>query len=220
MDGIAPLTATDDTAVGQVAQLHATLLPGSPIPRLGSRFMRRFYYRSLVADDLIHCQISYVAGRPAGFITCTAQPARFMAEGLRRHWLQLGWVMLGEVLADPRRLVVIFWTLNYMRRRPGRPHDPGEGEILSFGVLPEFRTSAFVQQTGRRIAGELFASARAFFAASGISRYRAVVESGNREALMFYHAQGWQVKPGGGGAPGTIILEAGVASPPDSHRPS
>lgn len=217
-DGIAPLMAMDGTAVEDIARLHATLLPASPIPRLGLGFMRKFYYRSLVADNLIHCQVSYVAGQPAGFITCTAQPSRFMAEGLRRHWFRLAWVMLGEVLADPRRLVVIFWTLNYMRRRPGPAHEPGEGEILSFGVLPEFRTTTFVRQSGRRIAIELLAAARDFFATTGIPRYRAVVESGNREALLFYSAQGWHVKPGGGGAPGTIILQAGVASPPPTQE--
>lgn len=200
-----PLDGANSEAVEHIARLHTDLLPGSPIARLGLRFMKQFYYRLLIADGLIGCQLSYVDGEPAGFIVYTNQPSRFMVEGLRRHWLFLSGVLLREILADPRRLRVVLWTLNYMRRSD-RPAEPGEGEILSFGVVPKFRNSRFLRLTGRHLSMELFASATDFFRSEGIERYRAVVESGNREALMFYHAQGCHPKQDTRDAPERIIF--------------
>ena len=204
--GLLPLDPTDATAVEHMARLHAELLPGSPIARLGRRFMTRFYYRSLVAEGLLGCYLDYVDGQPAGFIACTAQPTRFMIEGLRRHWLYLPAVLLLEIVTDPRRLRVILWTLQYMRRGAGTPAEPGEGEILSFGVVSEFRTPRFVRRSGRRVSWELFMRARDYYRVAGVERYRAVVQSDNREALMFYHAQGCRVNQGVTGGPRTLVI--------------
>jgi ribosomal protein S18 acetylase RimI-like enzyme len=206
-DGLVPLQPGDRNAVRDVARLHQALLPGSPIPRLGRRFMERFYYRTLVEDGLLAAHLYYVEGRAAGFITLTAVPSRFMAEGLRRHWWGLAGILLWELLADPRRIAVIVWTLRHMGRQGVAPAEPGEGEILSFGVLPEFRTPAFVRRSGRRIAGELFDRAVASLQADGTHRIRAVVETRNREALMFYHARGCQVRAGAESVPGTVLLD-------------
>jgi ribosomal protein S18 acetylase RimI-like enzyme len=203
-DGLEPLDPRDSSAVDAIARLHSELLPGSPISRLGRRFMRRFYYRLLVADRLIGGHLFYVEGQPAGFIAYTAQPGRFMIEGLKRHWLFLSGLMGADLLADPRRLRTVIWTLNHMRQ-PGHAPAPGEGEILSFGVSPEFRNSQFVRRTGRRVSAELFECARDYFRRQGIAHYRAVVESGNREALLFYHAHGCRPKAGER-LPGRVVI--------------
>jgi len=204
-DGIAPLQPGDRVGSEAVARLHAALLPDSPIARLGPYFMGRFYYDTLVADRLITCHVAYVDGIPAGFITLTARPATFMAEGLRRHWLRLSWVLAREVVSSPRRLRVMLWTFGLLRRRAAAPV-PDEGELLSFGVLPEFRDMAFVRRTGRRIASELFAAALADLRAAGLDRYRAVVVTNNAAALMFYQAQGGRADPDRVSLPGTLVI--------------
>jgi ribosomal protein S18 acetylase RimI-like enzyme len=204
-DGIARLQPGDRAGSEAVARLHAALLPDSPIARLGPHFMGRFYYEALVADQLIGCHMAYVEGAPAGFITLTARPATFMAEGLRRHWPRLAWVLAREVVSSPRRLGVMLWTFGLMRRRAAAPV-PGEGELLSFGVLPEFRDMAFVRRTGRRIASELFAAALADLRAAGLDRYRAVVVTNNAAALMFYQAQGGRADPDRVSLPGTLVI--------------
>jgi ribosomal protein S18 acetylase RimI-like enzyme len=213
--GLVELAARDRAGAEDVARLHEQLLPTSPIVRLGPRFTRRFYYHSLVADGLIACAIAYADDAPAGFIVCTRTPARFMAEGLRRHVAGLSAVLLGEIVSDPRRLKVIWWTLTHMRRNPAaataagpdKKDDEAEGEVLSFGVLPEFRNPAWIGRTGRRISLELFGWARGYFRSARVPRFRAVVESSNREALFFYSGQGCRPKPGAAAGPaGTTVV--------------
>ena len=209
--GLVELAARDRAGAEDAARLHEQLLPTSPVVRLGPRFIRRFYYDSLVADGLIACAIAYADGAPAGFIVCTRTPARFMADGLRRHVAGLSAVLLGEVVSDPRRLKVIWWTVTHMRRNPARAAaagtDDAEGEVLSFGVLPEFRNPAWIRRTRRRISLELFGWARGYFRSARLPRFRAVVESSNREALFFYSGQGCRPKPAGAaGQAGTTVV--------------
>ena len=187
-DGLERLDPKNPTSVADAARLHAELLPTSPVVRLGPVFMRRFYYRKLVDDGLVGCSLYYADGIAAGFIAYTASSSGFMSEGLRRHWLYLSAVLGLSVLQDPRRIGGIVWTVNHMRKQrgPQRPSPPGE--LLSFGVLREFRTPQYVRSTGRRISMSLYDSAIAYFRERGVPAFRAVVETSNREALLFYHA--------------------------------
>jgi len=207
------LQAGDVDASGHVASLHAALLPDSPVARLGPRFLSRFYYRVLVADALLQCRVAYEDGVPVGFIAFTARPATFMSEGLRRHWLRLAAVLAWEALADPRRIVLMLWTARLMRGRASVP-TPGEGELLSFGVLPEFRGMDYLRRTGRRIGAELFAAARGDLRDAGVERFRAVVATDNAPALMFYQAQGCRVDRDRETLPGTLVVVGSVV--PDS----
>jgi ribosomal protein S18 acetylase RimI-like enzyme len=203
--GVERLAPGDREGAEHAARLHASLLPDSPIARLGFRFMSRFYYATLVADGLICCDVAYHDGAPVGFIAYTSQPTRFMSEGLRRHWLALGALVAGQVLASPRRLGVILWTMAFMRGQAGPPLDPNAGELLSFGVEPDFRSTRFVRQTGRRIPVELFDGALAWFRAQGVRECRAVVEARNREALFFYVARGCRTEPLVGSSPSRMV---------------
>ena len=199
------LEGADRRASEHAARLHAVLLPDSPIARLGPVFMTHFYYGTLVRDNLLRCYLAYVGDSPAGFISFTDRPATFMAEGLRRHWLHLAGVLARAVVADPRRIGVMLWTFGLMRRRTRAP-EPGEGELLSFGVLPEFRGVPFVQRTGRRIGAELFAAACDDLHALGADRFRAVVAKDNAAALMFYQAQGCRVDRERDSLAGTLVV--------------
>ena len=187
-DGIERLDPRDLSAVADVARLHAGLLSESPIVGLGPAFMRRFYYRKLVEDGLVAVSIYYCKGVAAGFIAYTGHSSTFMAEGLRRHWFCLSLVLAGSVLRDPRRFRGIIWTLNHMRKQRSAPRESPPGELLSFGVLSEYRTAAYIRQTGRRISLELYDHAIAYFRDHGIPMFRAVVEKSNREALLFYQS--------------------------------
>ena len=202
---IRALDPHDAQARKDVAGLHAELLPTSPIVRIGHRFARDFYYKSLVKDGLVGCHIAYVDGIPAGFIAYTPNPSGFMSIGLRRHWPRIAATLLLDVLTDPRRAAVILWTLKYMRLRK-KAAPPGEGELLSLGVKPQFRSIDFVRATGLRISTELFGKARAGLLAQGVHRFHGVVESGNREALMFYQALDCRVDTERETAPGTVTI--------------
>ena len=54
-----------------IAELHADLLPRSPLTKLGVGFMERFYYKVLPKQGLIFGAVAYVDGRAAGFVSAT-----------------------------------------------------------------------------------------------------------------------------------------------------
>lgn len=188
-DGVVRLVAGDRRGARDAASLHRELLPTSSVVRLGDGFMRRFYYDALIADGLVLCDVAYHRDVPAGFIAWTGAPASFMSQGRRRHPLLLPWVLAGALVTDPRRVVTLAQVAGLTRRRAATARPAREGELLSFGVLPAYRGMSFRRETGRVIAVELFDRARAWFEAAGFTAMRAVVETDNREALLFYQAQ-------------------------------
>ncbi len=204
VSGIRPLDPRNAGDVQAAVRLHCALLPQSPVSRLGPEFMRLFYYRKLVEDGLVQCDLAYHDGRAAGVIAYTRYPFDFMANGLRRHWLYLVAVTAYSLLRHPGRLGIILPVVAMLRERKRQAGDVPEGEILSFGVLPEYRGADFVRRSGRRIPVELFERARAFFLKEGISSFRMLVEADNREALLFYHTLGCKLEKTPEGAGNTV----------------
>jgi len=204
--GIKPLDPNNRHAVAHAAQLHSTLLPDSPVSRLGQAFMRRFYYRKLVGDGLVCCDLYYHQGTPAGFLAYTKHPADFMALGLRRHWLYLMAVMAGGVFCRPTRVGVMLGVVAMLRTRQKEQLSGRQGELLSFGVLREYRTTTFMRQTGQRISLELFENAKRYFQREKITTLRLLVQADNRETLLFYHALGCHFVTPVGSTENTVFL--------------
>jgi ribosomal protein S18 acetylase RimI-like enzyme len=193
--GVKSLVPTNSRQVQEVSRLHANLLPESPVVQLGLTFLESFYYKRLVADRLVRCDLYYHDRVAAGFIAYTHQPKDFMSCGLRHHWPWLAMVLAGSVARNPARTKTILEVLTMMRSRKQELPDGAGGEILSFGVLPDFRGMEFIRRTGRRISMELFESAKEFFRQRNIQSFRMLVAASNREALLFYHALGCSFEP-------------------------
>lgn len=174
-----------------LAALHAALLGHSPVALLGPDFLQRFYYRSLPRMGLIFGQVAYVDDRPAGFIVATAEASTFMQQAIRRRFPRIALVMLGSVLRDPRRLGAVWEAVQIMRGLP--PPDPAapQGELLSMGVLPEFRSREFIVRTRLRIGTDLLAAALRQLQERDAGRVRVIVDADNLEARLFYSSQGW-----------------------------
>jgi ribosomal protein S18 acetylase RimI-like enzyme len=174
-----------------LARLHTSLLPESPIPLLGTRFMERYYYSSLPRAGAIRGAVAYVDRAPAGFIAVAADPG-FMSAALRRDWLRIGWLIGTSVLANPKRLVYVWEALQLMRVGPSSSATAA-GQILSFGVLPVYRDLRFVRRTGLRIGVDLLKSGIHALRERGVREIRAAVHRDNLEAQLFYRGQGWRV---------------------------
>ena len=185
---IVRLDPGDATQLRAVAGLHATLLPGSPIPRLGTRFMTHFYYRSLVKDGLVGCFLYKVGEQYVGFLAFTEHPGTFMSEGRRRHLLRLMLVLGRAMLAKPGRIRVLWETVAIGRRDGRRPAgaSAGVGEVLSFGVLEGFRGGA----PGLRISNQLFDATIRHLGERGCRRLEWNVEKANLRGQQFYASYG------------------------------
>lgn len=177
-----------------LARLHAELLPNSPMHLLGHRFMRDFYYALLPANDLIKVSIAFVGGEPAGFIASTDKPNEFISVALRRWWPRLAWTLCTQILVRPTCVFAGWeaWRIMSARKREPSPV-MAAGEILSLGVLPQFRDHRFVQQTHVRLGNELTKRALQKFSEAGINSVFAIVDADNLPAHLMYGHLGWRL---------------------------
>jgi ribosomal protein S18 acetylase RimI-like enzyme len=186
--------ATPDSGEpADLASLHQQLLGHSPLVLMGPEFMRQFYYSILPEHGLITGAVAYVDDEPAGFIVATGDPEGFMSAAVRRFWLRLCWIMFRSVLASPRRVLAIKEAYTIQGNVQTQSFGPEVGELLSFGVLPQFRSRSFVKRTSLHIGADLLRRAVEQLSAAGKTRIRAVVDKGNLEAKFFYRSQGWRV---------------------------
>jgi ribosomal protein S18 acetylase RimI-like enzyme len=155
--------------------------------------MEKFYYRILPEEGLIFGAVAYVDDRPAGFIAATDDPAGFLRSAVRRRWPYLVWVLGGSVLSAPRSITAILEAAKVMRSRAPAKERCEEGEILSFGVAPEYREPRFIRQTGLRLSYDLLRIAVNQLRAKEIRLIRATVSADNAPAKLFYSGLGWAV---------------------------
>lgn len=175
-----------------LAFLHGELLAHSPVALLGPDFMARFYYRVLPRLGLICGLVAYVGDKPAGFIVATHDSSGFMQTALRRQFLRVAGVLAWSVVRNPSRIVAIWEAVQIMRGLP--PPTPGQpnGEMLSFGVLPEYRSREFMARTRLKISQDLLKGALEQLRQRGVDRCRVIVDADNLEARLFYLGNGWR----------------------------
>jgi ribosomal protein S18 acetylase RimI-like enzyme len=177
-----------------LARLHASLLPESPVSMLGRRFMERFYYRVLPQDGLILGAVAYLDDQPAGFVVATPDSAGFMRAALRRRWPSFVWAMGTSILLTPKSIGPVLEAARAMRQRQPVSDGGPDGEILSLGVLPGYQERLSREVPGTRISADLLGSAVARLQARGIGEIRAMVKADNTPAKLFYIGLGWTLR--------------------------
>lgn len=187
-----PVDAGSPDRSADLALLHAALLGHSPVALLGPDFMRKFYYRTLPRMSLICGHVAYVDDQPAGFMVATQDSSGFMRQALRKRFLQIAGVMAWSLLRSPERLGAVWEGVQIMRGLPAAQPAQPAGEVLSFGVLPQYRAREFMVRTRLRISQELLKATLAQLTARGVMQARVIVDADNLEARLFYLGNGWQ----------------------------
>ena len=195
---IVPFDKDTQVPVRDLSELQAQLISRGTVALLGQRFMERFYYRFLPSDGSIFGYVAYVDDKPAGLIVATSDTAGFMKKVVCRHWPSLMWILTTSVVLNPFRWRDAYLGWRLLRNRPEITTTGQTGEILTIGVLPEYRDSDFVGQSGIRIGADFLDRALADFRARGVRQLRVCIEADNKEVKLFYLARGWS-----GGQPAT-----------------
>lgn len=191
-----------------LSELHAIILPHSPVVLLGRRFMEEFYYTVLPREARIFGAIAYLDDRPVGFVVATTDSSGFMSAALRAHWVRLGWIIGTSLIVDPRRIGALWEAWQIMRHLPAG-HGGRIAELLSTGVLPEYLTPDFIRASNRHLSRELLDAVLAMLAVRGARCVRVVVERDNVAARFFYQQRGWvrgQTQVPGWRSPGDEFL--------------
>lgn len=184
---------TDGSEAKALASLHAELLAHSPLVLMGPEFVEEFYYTVLPAEGIISGAIAYVNDEAAGFIVATGDANDFMSKALRKHWPRIALIMMKSVLRNPRRLLAIKEAYQIQRNVQAADYSSDVGELLSFGVLPEFRSRGFFKRTSIHVGVDLLRTGLNQLSAAGKKQVRAIVDKDNIAAQLFYRAQGWRV---------------------------
>lgn len=191
--GIGLLDPDNPAEVDQVAALYERHLADSPVVRLGPRFLREFFFRTLVRDGLVGCLVCRHEGQAIAFLSWTPCPGDFISRGVRRHPVRLLRIMLRSLLARPAFLRELLATLRMVSRRAGdagtAPEDVGAIEAISLVVPPEFQ--AHVPEGGKgRVTVRLVRALADHARAAGVSRVLYVVQPGNASSALFFNGLG------------------------------
>jgi hypothetical protein len=168
----------------ELAELHAELLPSSPLHALGPAFAEHFYYGVLPEEGLVFGQVAYNGdGAPIGFIAVTRDADGFIGTAVRRRWRSLLWVTVRHPPA-PRRA----WeAMRLMRDRETQPSPERRAEILSLGVRPSAKGQRANLERGRVARGMLDWAVREL----ADQPIQALVDETNLPARLMYGELGW-----------------------------
>ena len=184
--------------VRDISNLHAALLPDSPVTRLGASFREKFYYKDLPELGHVFGVVAYVEGRAAGFVAATHDSDGFMRSALRQRGPRITWAIASALLGDLRRIRAVWEAArihldrNQLAGRGAGAERGPMGEILSLGVLPQFRDAAFRSRSGLHIGRDLAGCVMETFRTHGATKVRVIVDDDNRHAQRFYDKLGWR----------------------------
>lgn len=150
------LTPENREAIERIGLIHKSELSGSPVCRLGMRFMTEFYYKTLVQDDLIRTLYATHQGRIVGFVAFTTESAGFMGKGLKKHFPRLAFVLLRSLIQNPAIIAPILTTLALMKNGSETIGRFIDAELLSIAVLPKYRRKDVVQSLGVSVGTALY----------------------------------------------------------------
>jgi hypothetical protein len=167
--GIVPLSAEH---IGAASALHQTGIRNSPVVALGPRFLTEFFYPRALANASFGGYTVFEGDVLAGFITYTTNSVELFRGWLRDGWWQLSKILLAEVIQRPVRLGVVLHAGVFLARQQRGPAADVVAEFLSFVVAEEFRSLAYVQRTGRRLANDLFEAAIEDLVQRGVKRIK------------------------------------------------
>lgn len=176
--------------------MQTTSLPGSLPTLYGPRFFR-LYYQSLMADPRFLSSAFFWESRMAGFLTYTTDTAALLSTAFRGHLagyilaVGLGMIRHPSTLGTTLRLLPDFFA------PAAQQGSDVSAELLSYGVLPEFRRrSEFFAQHRIHVALELLHRAFDELRDRGSRAVKIFiqVEETNPFINQFYRNEGFQLQ--------------------------
>lgn len=149
---IRKLTVAD---IPELERVQVATLPGSLPLAFGSRFFR-VYCEALLADPRFFADGFFWEGRLAGFLTYTSDSSALLAAALRRRLAAFATSAAIGSLTSGTRMASALRALGGVLTAGREPGSDVRAELLSYGVLPEFRrASAFYAERRIHVAQEL-----------------------------------------------------------------
>jgi len=186
---IVPLSAP---YLRSIAEVHVTLDPTGFLNQeeVGVTFREKIYYPTLLADLGSFVWIFLVEEKLAGYVAGTIDIQK-LYQRLKDANFGLLLKLLAKTCTKKPKLILEF--VNTKRRlEQSYLKESTRAEILSLGVLPEYRSEAFERTTKIHVATALFKKAVETFRDRGITQFKVMTTQENEAANHFYEKQGCQ----------------------------
>lgn len=181
------------TLAVDAARLHRELLPTSPLSKLCPEFLSGYYYGALPEHRALHLAVAYIGDQAAGFIAATDDARGFYRRVLLASPNRLAVELFRCGVHEPHRLRALVTAARIYRGVRASEVTESDGELLSLGVLPEFRAVSYAGRGGATISQDLIAQAVDRLQHHGVRRVRAVVDKDNTAVRLMYASMGWRV---------------------------
>lgn len=182
--------------VSEVVRIHQLVLTDSIYTWIGRPFLE-YYYQNLLKNDDFFCHVYTFNGKVTGFLASTSAAYGVFLRQLRRDVLSISSVLTRIIAREPRKFRVILSASRFLFVQHPTILADVNGEVLSFAVLPEYRTAEVGADGGLRptefyarweipVAAELFFTAVQNLAACGVRDVKIMTPTDNVASNRFY----------------------------------
>ncbi len=187
-DGIRRLTPDD---IGALLEIQEATLPDTMAARLGERF-NVLYFRSVLEEPLCFVDGYYSDGRLVGFLAYSPAASEMLRRVVRRRRMRFAAATSAGLLLSPSSLGVVMRIVMAILARVPEPGSEIGAEMLSMGVLAEFRGRRDVHGRSVRVAHDLVQHAFSVLCANGARKVKAFVklEEADPVAKRFWLREG------------------------------
>jgi ribosomal protein S18 acetylase RimI-like enzyme len=180
--------------IPELERVQNAVLPGSLPTLFGPRFFRLFY-ESLMADPRFLGRGFFWESSLGGFLTYTTDTAGMLGGAFRSRFAEYLWAVGMGVLTRPAALSATLKLLPGFFVPGSQPGSEVKAELLSFGVLPEYRRgSSLYLQHRVHVAAELLHGAFEDLRRKGALKVKVYIqtEDANASVNEFYRKEGFQ----------------------------
>ncbi len=135
LTGVRRLTIDD---LERLLAVQAVTLPDTMSARFGPRF-NALYHRAMLREELYYCDGYFSDGQLVGYLSYTADTFQLLRVTFRRHAAAFVATLAGSLVTQPRRAALLLRIVRLMWVRRPEPAQEIGAELLSIGVLPDFR---------------------------------------------------------------------------------
>ena len=187
---VRPIDPDDQADTRTAARLHIKLFGEiGPIAQLGEHLIASYCYGHLIRTGMMKAVLFDVGDQSVGLAAYTGDVVALHEAALRRHLPFVLRETLRSLIRQPRLLArlpgvaMLIWE-RHSERMPSS--GPPFAEVVTFGVLPRYRTHKFVQRSGLHVPDLLLDHVLDDLRTLGYPRVRGVVLTSNKPAVAFF----------------------------------
>ena len=169
----------------EIAEIHFSLIPESPLSNLGLDFLDKCYYRKMIEDNEFVCLVAKFNGVISGFIAGILNEKEIFLRLAIRNFMYFSFNILRLLLTSSLSIGCLSSALKRVLNQ-GKNFRHLKVKLLSLAVLPEYRSREFRNKHGIHIAKDLFYAWVQLLREKGIEKFKFVTPKSESRVIALY----------------------------------